>query len=68
VSNPHHKAVVAAMQKRYDDLLREHNRLLLSTGGGFEEWWETRGYGVEHFKPCRAAWNAALLAQKRRTG
>lgn len=64
--NPTHKEQMAKLQERYDKLQREYNRLLLSTGGGFEQWWETRDYGVEHFKPCRAAWNDALLAAKRR--
>ena len=67
MSNPTHKEVVKEMQQKYDDLQRQYNALILSTGGGFEDWWDTRGYGVEHFKPCRAAWNAAQLAQKRRT-
>ncbi len=25
----------------------------------FQDWWDKQGYDVEHFKPCRAAWNAA---------
>jgi hypothetical protein len=26
----------------------------------FQDWWEKQGYPVEMFKPCRAAWFAAL--------
>jgi hypothetical protein len=28
----------------------------------FQDWWEKQDFGVEHFKPCRAAWQAARAA------
>lgn len=65
MSNPTHKEQVDKLKAQYEEIQRKYNQLILSTGGGFEQWWETREYGVEHFKPCRAAWNAAQLAAKR---